>query len=93
MAMFNVPVQPDWMRDALCREPEYVPLFRRAMSDGASKGHVRCCREVCERCLVQSECLDHALVVLTRTEHCGVWAGLTGREVIELQNRRAHGFT
>jgi WhiB family transcriptional regulator, redox-sensing transcriptional regulator len=62
-----------WMRDGLCREPDYVglPWF-------PSRGHTPAAlKAICGRCAVREECLEYA--VSQGIEH-GIWGGLSPRE-------------
>lgn len=65
--------RPDWMADALCREPGYAELDWVPASPTAQATAQRL---VCSQCLVRAECLAHAV------EHneLGVWGGTDERE-------------
>ncbi len=62
-----------WMRDGLCREPEYaeLPWF-------PPRGHTPAVlKEICGRCVVRDECLAYAQS--HGIDH-GIWGGLSPRE-------------
>ena len=66
-------VRPQWMQDALCREPAYshVNFF-------PERGQTRATREakaVCAQCQVRAACLDYALS--TPFEKFGIWGGVS----------------
>jgi hypothetical protein len=64
--------QPSWMRDALCREPEYqqLPWVPTQGEDTTVT------RAVCGRCAVCDECRAAGI----EADEVGIWGGLTGRD-------------
>lgn len=58
--------RPDWHRDALCREHPEVDWFPER------GGSLEPAKAICERCLVQVECLTSAVEL---DERHGIWAG------------------
>lgn len=63
--------RPGWHRDALCKEYPELSWFPERGQD------VEAAKEVCRRCLVQSEC--RAVAVADGDVH-GVWGGTSDRE-------------
>jgi hypothetical protein len=63
---------PLWMRDALCREPDYqhLPWVPTQGEDTFVT------RAVCARCAVRDECRDAGI----EGDEQGIWGGLTGRD-------------
>jgi WhiB family redox-sensing transcriptional regulator len=59
----------DWVEEALCAQvsPEF---FFPEKGEGDL---VRVARQICARCPVQAECLDHAL---EHEEKFGIWGGM-----------------
>jgi WhiB family transcriptional regulator, redox-sensing transcriptional regulator len=71
---------PAWHRDAACREHERSLWFpTRGEPTSPAK-------EVCRRCLVQTECLRDALEA---DELVGIWGGTSGNERVKLRRRVA----
>lgn len=69
--------QPDWMADALCKEYPKIEFVAGPTENGGSDRLERDrAVDVCKRCLVTVECLDHALA---NTDLVGVWGGTTTR--------------
>lgn len=66
-----------WRDKAACIEADPEPFFGtdEQQTDAAA---------VCDRCPVQPDCLEHALI--TNQQH-GVWGGLTERQRIALRRR------
>lgn len=62
---------PDWHRDALCQEFPEVEFFPDRGEDA------RPAKAICQRCLVQSDCLSWALEQGTLD---GIWGGTSKRE-------------
>ncbi len=54
---------PDWMKDALCTEPDYAPYAGHWFAEErrGQLPHVAYAKSVCAQCLVRNECLDYAL--------------------------------
>ena len=72
--------RPAWMVDGACRglNPRLFYLDRGDDSEPAKR--------VCRDCVVQAQCLAHAL---TEGEKFGVWGGATERERRRLLRQRA----
>jgi WhiB family redox-sensing transcriptional regulator len=66
VSLFN---QPEWSRDAACREHPELHWVSPKPSARA--------KAICQGCLVKDECLDYAVADKTLT---GVWGGTDERE-------------
>lgn len=79
--MFGLPRPAEWMQEALCQEVD-PDLFYAERGDAAQVDRAK---QVCRRCPVVVECLEHA--VKTGEVH-GVWGGLAPQERVEWRQRR-----
>jgi len=68
----------DWLQRAACRG-ETEPFFSRG------KDNLAHARELCQGCVVRTECLAYAL---SDPELEGVWAGLTAKQRQQIRRRR-----
>lgn len=68
-----------WKADALCKEHPTVNFFPERGEDASEA------RDICSRCMVQSECLTAAI----ENEERGVWAGTSERERQRLRRAQA----
>lgn len=69
-----------WRLDAACKEHPHLAWFPDRGAD------VREQLQVCGRCLVRTECLEHALA---HNEAVGVWGGHSQRSLRNLRRLRA----
>jgi WhiB family redox-sensing transcriptional regulator len=83
---------PDETLDDLLRSE--ADWFERAACRGATAvmfppwgGSAKRARRICAECPVRSECLEYA-VSLPASPPCGVWAGLTERQLRRVRNER-----
>jgi WhiB family redox-sensing transcriptional regulator len=79
---------PEWHLDALCREYE-----QHADWWFPQKGEVaelRKAQAICRRCIVQRECLGHALDVKADDDY-GTWGGTTKADRAKLRKRGVTG--
>ena len=78
--LVQLPPLPDWMADAACREHPEITWFPGPGSSGLDA------MAVCNRCLVQAECLRYAL------DHDleGIWGGTTVRQRRRLVQRQGY---
>lgn len=70
-----------WMDEASCAEIGGDLWFTDNTNDPAAKR----AKEVCARCPVQSECLEHALAT---DQRYGIWGGMTQYERRSLKRAR-----
>lgn len=70
VSAFRIP-RPEWMRHGACRGADPKLFFPKAKASGGPA------REICARCDVQPECLDHALADPTLV---GIWGGASELE-------------
>lgn len=78
---------PGWHRDALCREPAYDPAWWFPRGRPINQERIaELAREVCRRCLVQENCLAHALA---DPGLVGVWGGTTERDRARMRKLRS----
>lgn len=62
-----------WRRDSLCAQSDPELFF----TDAYGKGVTRVAKQICRRCPVATECLEHAL---SANERFGIWGGHTALE-------------
>lgn len=76
----------DWKQDALCRE------YKGKLSWFANRGYSdpKKPKAVCERCMVQEECLQYAL---DNKFPAGIWGGKTADERLEILGLKGWGVT
>lgn len=68
----------EWQRFAACRGTGHAVFFGAEGEQPSSRDQrEREAKQVCARCPVQAQCLEHALTV---AEPYGVWGGLTTSE-------------
>jgi WhiB family transcriptional regulator, redox-sensing transcriptional regulator len=68
---------PSWHLDALCRE--YEQLAQWWFPEVGHQAELRAAQEICQRCLVQRECLADALDTVADSDF-GCWGGTTKEE-------------
>lgn len=73
----------DWTELAACRETDPAMFY----PENSSTHLAQKAKQVCRRCPVTAQCLEHALA--TREEY-GVWGGLSTRERIALIKSKTH---
>jgi len=74
-----------WRDHALCRDTD-PELFFPIGTTGNAVDQIDQARQVCEQCIVRSECLDFALAT---NQDSGVWGGLSEEERRIIRRQRA----
>lgn len=72
--------RPAWHADALCKEHPHLNWFPKEGQNTDPQ-----VREICNRCPVRDECLEHALSL---PERHGVWGGLSARQLSRARAER-----
>ncbi|QSE84899.1 WhiB family transcriptional regulator [Rhodococcus koreensis] len=76
----------DWQLSAACRDADPSVFFYADNERGDPRSsRIRAAKQVCRRCPVRTQCLDHALEA--RESH-GIWGGYTEDERRTLQRPR-----
>ena len=75
--------RPDWYKQANCKGAPTEMFF---LERGCSKFDSKPARDLCNKCVVQTECLQYALTK-PEPETQGIWGGTTGRERRLLKQR------
>lgn len=82
--MMETLVTLEWRDLAACsaHDPE---LFFPAGESGPALGQIRLAKQICDGCIVKSECLEYAI---DTNQVAGIWGGLTEDERRPVRRRR-----